>query len=136
MTFSPQNGLLYVANPGRHRVEVFTQDGAYKPELSWGEPSTSWSGFAGCCNPIALAALDDGRVLTVEKGISRIKIFAEGKLDCVVAAPNILGESPHPRYFTAVPLSDGRIAVFDFEYATVRMFVPMLSEDPFNSEFR
>ena len=132
MTFSPADGLLYIANPGRHRVDVFTQDGLYQPELGWGEPSGSLSGFVGCCNPIGLAALDDGRILTVEKAISRIKIFREGKLDCVVAGPGILEEVPnnserHPaepggRYFTAVPLSSGEIAVFDYEYAVVRVF--------------
>jgi hypothetical protein len=132
MTFSPADGLLYIANPGRHRVEVFTQDGFYQPELCWGEPSGSLSGFVGCCNPIDLAALDDGRILTVEKAIPRIKIFREGKLDCVVAGPGMLEEVPKTagrnpsepggRYFTAVPLPNGEIAVFDDEYAVVRVF--------------
>jgi hypothetical protein len=135
MTFSPHNGLLYITNPGKHRVEVFTQNGEYKPELCWGEPSTSLSGFAGCCNPIALAALDDGRILTVEKAIPRIKIFADGKLDGVVTGPDVLDEppptlertpqQPNTHYFTTVPLSEGRIAVFDFKYAAVRIFAPI-----------
>jgi len=136
MTFSHQSGLLYIANPGRHRVDVFTQDGFYQPELSWGEPSSSLSGFAGCCNPIGLAALDDGRMLTVEKAIPRIKIFrTDGHLDTVVAGPNILEDvpatlgrtptEPGGRYFAAVPLSEGRIAAFDYEYAVVRLFSPL-----------
>ena len=131
MTFSPTTDLLYITNPGKHRVEVFTQDGEYKPELGWGEPSGNMSGFVGCCNPIALATLEDGRILTVEKSVSRIKIFTDGKLDCVVAGPNTLELSanrpavPGGHTFSAVPLFGGRIAVFDFEGQMLRIFTPL-----------
>jgi len=149
MTFSPSavppaaDGLLYIVNPGKHRIEVFTQEGIHQPELGWGEPSGSLSDFVGCCNPIYLAALADGRILTVEKAISRIKIFRTGgtagmertgALDCVVAGPSILEDvpaklgrtpaEPGGRYFAAVPLPNGNIAVFDYEYAVVRIFSP------------
>jgi hypothetical protein len=129
MTFSPKDDLLYIANPGNHRVEVFTQDGKYKPELCWGEGSAAIDGFAGCCNPIGLAALDDGRILTVEKSVSRIKIYEDGKLDCVVADHTTLESLRRPAkrggyYFSAVPLSDGRIAVFDFDGKVLRIFSP------------
>ena len=133
LTYSPQTGSLYIANPGKHRVEVFTQNGEYQPELSWGEPSTGYLGFAGCCNPIGLAVLDDGGILTVEKAISRMKIFHNGGFDSIVAGPGILDSLPPgmmrqspltpDRYFAAAVLSEGRIAVFDFEYAAVRIFV-------------
>jgi len=133
MTYSPQSGLLYVANPGKHRVEVFTQAGMSKPELSWGKPSTDFFGFAGCCNPIGLAVLDDGRILTVEKAISRVKIFRDRMVDCIVAGPSVLDSLPSiekrraplkpDRYFAAAVLSGERIAVFDFEYAAVRVLV-------------
>jgi len=132
LTHSPQTNLLYIAHPGKHRVEAFTQDGEYQPELSWGEPSAGYLGFAGCCNPIGLAVLDDGGILTVEKAISRIKIFQDGEFDSIVAGPGILDSLPPgmirhspltpDRYFAAAVLSKGRIAVFDFEYAAVRIF--------------
>jgi len=136
MAFSPLTGLLSITNPGKHRIEVFTQDGIYKPELGWGEPSAHLSGFAGCCNPIGLAVLDDGRILTVEKAVSRIKIFKQDtSLDCVVAGPGTLEavppwvertpRKPVQRYFAAAVLSDGRIAVLDFEYAAMRIFAPI-----------
>ena len=135
MTFSQKSDLLYIANPGKHRVEVFTQDGLYQPELSWGEPSGKLEGFAACCNPIGLAVLDDGRILTVEKGIARIKIYrTDGTLDTVVAGPDVLDNPPPEiartpiepggRYFSAVPLKDDRIAVFDFE-GFIRIFAPL-----------
>ena len=136
MTFSHTDGLLYITNPGKHRLEVFAQDGTYKPDLCFGEPSGNLSGFVGCCNPIDIAALNDGRILTVEKAIPRIKIYGtDGKLDCVVAGPDtledvpaILGRTPAKpggRCYAAVPLPDGSIAVFNYEYAVVRLFAPL-----------
>jgi hypothetical protein len=29
----------------------------------------------GCCNPACFALLSDGRIVTVEKGVPRIKVF-------------------------------------------------------------
>ena len=134
MTYSPRTELLYIANPGRHRVDVFTQDGVYMPELSWGAHSHELDGFVGCCNPIGLAVLGDGRIVTVEKAASRIKIYREGELDSVVAGwdtlenfPREFGRlpmQPSGRDFAAIPLSEGRIAVFDFDYKAVRIFAP------------
>ena len=135
MTHCPRTDLLYIANPGRHRVDVFTQDGVYMPELSWGRASRELAGFVGCCNPIGLAVLDDGRILTVEKAASRIKLFREGELDSVVAGWDILESFPPEfrrlplrrggRDFAAVPLSEGRIAVFDFDHKAVRIVAPI-----------
>ena len=135
LTYSPHTGLLYIADPGRHRVEVFTPEGKHLPESGWGEPSTGYLGFAGCCNPIGLAVLDDGCILTVEKGISRVKIFRGNEFGGIVAGPGILDSLPPgamrqtpltpDRYFAATALTEGKIAVFDFEYAAVRIFAPL-----------
>lgn len=81
------DGLLRVNNPGRHKVELYTRDGDL--ERSWGKAGVGIDSFCGCCNPIALALLPDGRCLTAEKGLPRVKIFtAEGKLESVVAGPD------------------------------------------------
>jgi hypothetical protein len=86
------DGLLRVNNPGRHRVEVYTLDGDL--ELTWGKPSMAIDGFCGCCNPIALALTKDGRCVTCEKGLPRVKIYQEhGALDCVVAGPELFPEN-------------------------------------------
>jgi len=140
MTYSPQADLLYITNPGKHRVEAFTLDGLYQPELSWGETSASLSGFAGCCNPTWLETLDDGRILTVEKSVSRIKIYrTDGQLDCVVAGANSLNDQlPESRrmplqldqrYFGVAVLSEGRIAIFDFGFSLIRIFSLRLLPD-------
>jgi hypothetical protein len=81
-----RDGLLRVANPGRHRVETYTFDGDL--ELSWGKPGAAIDAFCGCCNPCNIELLPDGRVVTYEKGLPRVKVFsAKGELEGVVAGP-------------------------------------------------
>lgn len=78
------DGLLRVNNPGRHRFEAYTTDGDF--EAAWGRPSAAIAGFCGCCNPIALAVLPDGRMVTAEKGLPRVKIYGlDGAFESVVA---------------------------------------------------
>jgi hypothetical protein len=79
-----RDGLLRVANPGRHRVETYTFDGDL--EFAWGTTGWAIESFCGCCNPINLTLLPDGRVVTFEKGIPRVKLYAsDGAFDSVVA---------------------------------------------------
>jgi hypothetical protein len=79
-----RDGLLRVANTGRHRVEAYTFDGDL--EQAWGKAGWAIEDFCGCCNPINLTLLPDGRVVTFEKGIPRVKVYtAEGKFESVVA---------------------------------------------------
>jgi len=86
------DGLLRVNNPGRHRVELYTPDGDL--ERWWGRPSIAIDGFCGCCNPVGLALLKDGRCVTFEKGLPRAKVYdAEGKFECVVAPPDFFKDT-------------------------------------------
>jgi sugar lactone lactonase YvrE len=83
------DGLLRVVNPGAHKIDAYTFDGHL--ELSWGKSGLEVPAFCGCCNPAALAILPDGRIVTGEKGIPRVKIYdAEGKFECVVVGPDVL----------------------------------------------
>jgi hypothetical protein len=87
-----RDGLLRVNNTGRHCVELYTRDGDL--ELSWGKPSAAVEGFCGCCNPVGLAMLPDGRYVTCEKGLPRVKVYsAEGAFECVVAGPESFPEN-------------------------------------------
>lgn len=125
------DGLLRVNNPGRHRVEVYTADGDL--ESSWGTPSSAIEGFCGCCNPIALAPLPDGRLVTCEKGLPRVKIYsAEGLFECVVAGTESFPKSTRAGAINdrsdgslggldAVADARGRIYVLDLVAAEVRV---------------
>jgi hypothetical protein len=82
-----RDGLLRVNNPGRHRVETYTFDGDL--ELAWGRPSAAIDGFCGCCNPVNIELLPDGRCVTFEKGLPRVKVYSPtGDLESVVAGPD------------------------------------------------
>ena len=67
------DGLLRVVNPGMHRIEAYTPDGDL--ESFWGRRVDGIEGFCGCCNPANIAILPDGRIVTAEKGIPRVKVY-------------------------------------------------------------
>ena len=87
-----RDGLLRLNNTGRHRVEAYPPSGDL--ESSWGKPSAGIEGFCGCCNPIGLAMLPDGRCVTCEKGLPRVKVYShEGVFESVVAGPETFPEN-------------------------------------------
>ncbi len=111
-------GRLLVANPGRHRIELYGGDG--RLVSSWGRASIGVDGFCGCCNPTDIAAFPDGRVVTSEKGIPRVKLHdAAGNVLAYIgpsffgtgAAGIDLAASPSGEIYAADP-SSGRIMVF------------------------
>jgi sugar lactone lactonase YvrE len=125
------DGLLRVVNPGAHRIEAFTFDGHL--EVSWGKRGLGIEAFCGCCNPSHIAIMADGRVVTAEKGISRVKVYSEsGKFECVVVGPDVLA----PNRLAAVETRDelrlhpvelavdsrDRILVLDPAVGCVRIF--------------
>jgi hypothetical protein len=105
-----QDGLLRINNPGRHCVHVFTPDGDL--ELSWGKPSLTIEGFCGCCNPVGIALLPDGRCVTTEKGMPRVKVYSTDRtLESVVAGPDLFRENGRPGQLT--DQSDGTLGGLD-----------------------
>jgi sugar lactone lactonase YvrE len=123
-----QDGLLRVNNTGRHRVEAYTAQGDL--EFFWGKPSMAIDGFCGCCNPVGLALLPDGRYVTCEKGLPRVKIYSkEGVFECVVAGPESFSENWQkcsPSDCTTGGLdaavdAAGRIYILDVVEANVRI---------------
>jgi hypothetical protein len=124
-----RDGLLRVNNPGRHRVEAYTFDGDL--EGAWGKPTAAIDGFCGCCNPIAITAMADGRVVTCEKGIPRVKIYgAAGEFESVVAGAESFPENAHACTdlndcihggIDAAVDSGGRIYILDIVTSDVRV---------------
>lgn len=123
-----RDGLLRVTNPGRHRVELYTLDGDL--EGSWGTTSMGINGFCGCCNPINLALLPDGRYVTCEKGLPRVKVYsATGEFESVVAGVETFAANAKacgPSDCTAGGLdavvdAQGRIYILDFVTGDVRV---------------
>jgi hypothetical protein len=126
------DGLLRVVNPGARRIETFTADGDLLGQ--WGKASADIDGFFGCCNPADFTVLPDGRFVTAEKGIPRVKIYSpKGDLQCVVADPQMLGQtvnaaqvnqdSGHTPTFDVAIDRRGRVLVLDPMTRQVRVFV-------------
>lgn len=128
------DGLLRVVNPGRHLIEAYTPGG--DREWAWGKTAIVIDGFSGCCNPVALAILSDGRFVTAEKGLVRVKIYdTEGEFETVVAGPDQLGwieplrvcETPEECKLMSLDIaigSDDRIYVLNTVQNTVQTFEP------------
>ena len=123
-----RDGLLRVNNPGRHRMEFYTPDGDF--EGSWGVTAMGITGFCGCCNPINFALLPDGKYVTCEKGLPRVKVYsATGEFESVVAGVETFSENARacgPSDCTAGGLdatvdSQGRVYILDIVTGDVRV---------------
>jgi len=121
------DGLLRVVNPGECRVEAYTFDG--DREAAWGQAGPGIEQFTGCCNPIHIAVLPDGRVLTCEKGLRRVKLYdAGGKFLGVVAPPSafatVAPQGRDARELEAAADAAGKVFVLDPYDATIKVFTP------------
>lgn len=84
---------IYIANPGRHRIETRKIDGTLL--YYFGKPGADSDAFFGCCNPSHFAKIPGG-FATAEKGTSRIKLLDnEGNFREIISAVSIL-LSPQP----------------------------------------
>jgi hypothetical protein len=112
---------LWVVNPGLHALENYTYDGALRSY--WQNTSLKPEGFSGCCNPAYFTFMKDGRFVTSEKGLVRIKIYKRsGEFESVVAAPEKFaeeGKAPD----VAVDSQDN-IYALDFDKKVIRVFEP------------
>ena len=80
-------GGIWVTNPGLRRLERYDKDGRYK--ALW-QPQKSEQ-FIGCCNPAMMNVFPDGRVVTLEKGLVRCRLFSPaGNVERVLVAPGTL----------------------------------------------
>ena len=68
------DNTLFVANPGRLRIEHRNIDGTLID--FFGEPGMDPSSFCICCNPTHFC-VNNKRFITAEKGLNRIKILSE-----------------------------------------------------------
>ena len=79
-------GELWVVNPGMHGLENYRPEGGLAS--SWYRPGIEPEAFCGCCNPIHIAFMGDNSLVTVEKGIDRVKVYGpDTSLIAVVAGP-------------------------------------------------
>jgi hypothetical protein len=110
---------LWVVNPGMHRLQNYAYTGRLRGD--WGKPSFGHDGFSGCCNPGYFAFLSDGRFVTSEKGLVRVKIVKEsGELESIAAPPSAF---PSSEKAPAVAVDgEDNIWLLDFDKKMLRLF--------------
>ncbi|MGC8744008.1 MAG: twin-arginine translocation signal domain-containing protein [Verrucomicrobiia bacterium] len=120
------DGLLWVANPGRHRLEAYSLEGDLMK--FWGKPSFSIDGFCGCCNPSYFTITKQGKFITSEKRLVRIKVYsANGEFESVVAGMEAFGEyyknqNSDPVAVDVAADQDGKVYVADLLRKEIRIF--------------
>lgn len=112
-------GELWVVNPGKHALENYADDGRMRG--FWENASFDIDGFLGCCNPARITSFADGRFVTSEKGLVRIKIYDQsGKLLSVVAPPALFIEEGKAPDICCDEM--GVIYALDFDRNVIRIF--------------
>jgi hypothetical protein len=113
-----REGVLYVTNPGRHRVEMFDFEGHRLGH--WGEFGSGPHQFPGCCNPTNVALAPDGRIVVSQKGEPVVKVFSrEGKYLAT------FGEGEFPADARGIDLAvtdDGLVLALDPVAGTLHTF--------------
>lgn len=67
------DATVAVSNLGAFKLQRYDLDGKLVSEF--GKRGRGLEDFQGCCNPVSAGYLPDGRILTVEKDPTRIKIY-------------------------------------------------------------
>jgi hypothetical protein len=112
-------GIVRATDPGRHRVSSWRLDGTplgYFGKFGQANPRD----FVGCCNPVNVAIAPDGKIVTGEKVIARVKVFdPQGVLLAVIGPEHF--DPKCTRLHLAVD-SNGRILVADPVRLKVKIF--------------
>ena len=114
-----KNNRLVVGNLGQHRVTICSSTGAVAS--AWGASGEKPADFCGCCNPVSVAVTADGKVITAEKTIPRVKVYGAGgrPLLAMSAAgqfPPSCGKLP------VVTDAEGTIYALDFSTGKIKVF--------------
>lgn len=109
---------LWCTNPGLHALQQYNENGDLVN--SWDKASLEIDGFNGCCNPAQFAFLHDGRFVTSEKGMPRIKVYSKtGELESVVAAPSKFEGNQHAAEVATI---GENVVALDFDREMIRIF--------------
>jgi sugar lactone lactonase YvrE len=116
-------GVVRATDSGRHRVTSWIIDGA--PLGHFGKfGQANPEDFVGCCNPVNLAVAPDGKIVTAEKVIARVKVYdSDGKLLAMIGPEHF---DPKCTNLHLSVDSKGRILVADPVRFEIKIFSPKL----------
>jgi sugar lactone lactonase YvrE len=120
------NGIVFATDTGRHRVSSWVMDGS--PAGHFGKFGLAKpEDFVGCCNPVNLAVGPDGKIITAEKVISRVKVFTrDGKLLGLIGPEHF---DPKCIHLHLAVDSRGRILVADPVRMEIKAFSPSIQSE-------
>jgi len=96
---------ILVANLGAFRVQAFDYSGNIK--WAFGKRGLEINDFHGCCNPVNVASITNGAIITVEKDPTRIKVYSKS------GAKQIAGIQELVRGCTYIPMiSDSKNSIY------------------------
>jgi len=114
------DGFLWVVNPGKLGLERYRTDGSMV--TSWYKPDLDLDGFSGCCNPTHVAFTNDGRLITAEKGLVRLKVYdvTSGEFQELIAGSKLFPREQSLR--DIIVDGNNRILALDPRTNSVRIF--------------
>jgi hypothetical protein len=112
-------GVVHATDTGRHQVTSWTLDG--RMVGSFGRFGMARpEDFVGCCNPVNVAVLPDGGIVTAEKVAARVKVFSKDRSLLAVIGPEHF--DPMCWHIHVAVDSTGRIVAADPERRTIAVF--------------
>lgn len=82
------NNEILVANLGAFRVQSYDFNG--KSLLKFGQKGRTLNDFHGCCNPVSVAYLNNGTIVTVEKDPTRIKVYSKSGANKIIGIQELV----------------------------------------------
>ena len=114
-------GVIHVANPGKHRVERYSLEGAllgHMGKFTGPDPA----GFSGCCNPTNVAVAGPNLLCVTEKAGPRAKIYDyAGKL---IAMFESAGFDPGAKNMDVAVDAHGKVYISDPVKLAIFVFEP------------
>lgn len=118
-------GVIHSANPGKHRVERYSAEGALLGHFGRFDGRDP-AGFTGCCNPTNVTVTGGSMVWVTEKAGPRAKVYdAEGALLAVIASDVF---DPNCKNMSIAAGSRGRVYVADTVKLQIFVFEPQGGE--------
>ncbi len=113
-----KKGQLVIANLGQFRVTTCSATGT--GPSAWGEGGTKRpEQFCGCCNPVSVAVMPDESIVTAEKTIPRVKVYAPGGRKLLA----MTSEDSMPKGCGALPVvTDAEGDIYMLFSGTVKVF--------------
>jgi len=123
--------VVRATDTGRHQVSSWALDGT--PLGKFGKFGMSDpADFVGCCNPMNVATTPDGKVVTAEKMVARVKVYEpDGRLLAVIGPEHF--DAKCTQIHLAVD-AKGRILAADPVRREITVFAPVVKSSRDDAE--